>query len=359
TKTHTFTINGLTRGQGKINPLTIDWDGSSLDVEKKGTQNFSIPAVGDFKVLAICAVQENDQYVEVQFSDAIMVGQELNGLISINDITDPAYTIDGSVVKVYATERLEGNYTITVNPGIENIVNKKITKGYTASVFFENRLPSVTIPGKGVILPDSGRLMMPFEAINLAAVDVTIIKIYENNVPQYFQTNGFNGGFELRQVGKPVVQKTIRLDTDKGLNLSKKNRFMLDIDQLLRTEPGAIYRVLIGFRKEYSLYNCSQGGNVKPNDDDDYGNDGYEYGGDNTSKANDEDDEFWQRYDNYYPDDYRWEDRDNACTESYFTKQRWATRNILASNIGLIAKRGSDNSMLVAVTNILTAQPMP
>ena len=47
---------------------------------------------------------------------------------------------------------------------------------------------------------------------------------------------------------------------DKALNLNKKNRFMLDIDQLLRTEPGAIYRVIIGFRKEYSLYNCKAGG---------------------------------------------------------------------------------------------------
>ncbi|GAA4313152.1 MG2 domain-containing protein [Mucilaginibacter gynuensis] len=361
TKVHQFTVTGLNRSAGKPNPLTVNWDGGSLDVDKQGKQDFVIPAIGDFKILAIRAVQDNDQYVEIQFSDAILIGQELNGLISINNVTEPAYTIDGSVVKVYAPERLQGNYTVTVNEGIENISHKKITKPYTGNVFFENRLPSVSIPGKGVILPDSGKLMMPFEAVNLNAVDVTIIKVYENNVPQYFQNNGFDGGFELRQVGRPVVQKTIRLDDDKGLNLSKKNRFMLDIDQLLRTEPGAIYRVVIGFRKDYSLYNCKLGGNVKAdNDDEDSESDyGYSYGGDNTSKVSDEDDEFWSRYDNYYPEDYNWEQRDDACTNSYFTKQRWATRNIIASNIGLIAKRGSDNSMLVAVTNILSAQPMP
>ncbi|RCH55838.1 hypothetical protein DJ568_03525 [Mucilaginibacter hurinus] len=356
--THSFTVNELTRVNGKELPLTVSWDGSSIDADKEGNQKYNIPAIGDFKVLAMRAVQDNDEYVEVQFSDAILVGQELNGLLTINDVADPAYTIDGSVVKLYAPERLEGNYTITVNPGIENISNKKISTRYTGSVFFENRLPAVTIPGKGVILPNSGKLMMPFEAVNLSAVDVTIIKIYESNVPQYFQTNGFNGGFELRQVGKPVVQKTIRLDKDKALNLTKKNRFMLDVDQLLRAEPGAIYRVVIGFRSNYSLYNCSKNGIEKSGEDDEY-NDGYEYGGDNTSKVNDEDDEFWQRYDNFYPDDYRWEDRNNPCTPSYFTKQRWATRNILTSNLGLIAKRGSDNSMLVAVTNILTAEPMP
>jgi uncharacterized protein YfaS (alpha-2-macroglobulin family) len=356
-KTYHFKIAGLKRQTGKATPLVINWDGSSLNVDKKGSQRYDIPAVGDFKILDIRAVQENDQYVLVQFSDPIMVGQELNGLIGINNAADAAYTIDGSTVKVYAPERLQGDYSVFVNEGVENISHKKITKTYTANVFFENRLPSVTIPGKGVILPDSGKLMMPFEAVNLNAVDVSIIKIYENNVPQYFQNNGFDGGQELRQVGKPIIQKTIRLDNDKGLNLNKKNRFMLDLDKMIRTEPGAIYRVVIGFRKEYSLYNCSVSGagtKIGTGDDEEYGSSDYS----DNSKVSDEDDDFWSRYDNFYPEGYSWQDRDNACTPSYFTKQRWATRNIIASNIGLIAKRGTDNSMLVAVTDILNAQPM-
>ena len=358
TKTHIFTVTQLLRGNGKVNALTVNWDGGSLDVDKKGSQNFQIPAIGDFKVLAIRAVQDNDQYVLIQFSDVIMVGQELKGLISINNINDAAYTIDGSTVKVYAPERLQGDYSVAVNEGVEDISRKKITKTYSANVFFENRLPAVTIPGKGVILPDSGKLMMPFEAVNLNAVDVSIIKIYENNVPQYFQNNGFDGGDELRHVGKPIVQKTIRLDADKSLNLNKKNRFMLDIDQLMRTEPGAIYRVIIGFRKEYSLYKCKTGGTLaKNNDDNEYGGDGE--GGNNTGTISDEDDDFWARYDNYYPDGFNWQERQDPCANSYFTKDKWATRNIIASNIGLIAKRGNDNNMVVAVTNILSAQPMP
>jgi len=360
TKTHQFTITGLTREKDKVNPLKVIWDGSSIGVDKKGNQDFVIPAIGDFKVLDIRAVQDQDQYVLVQFSDAIKIGQELNGLISIGEVNDPAYTIEGSMVKVYGPNQLEGNYSVNVNAGVENISGKKIQKTYSANVFFENRLPSVTIPGKGVILPDSGKLMMPFEAVNLTAVDVSIIKIYADNVPQYFQNNGFNGGDEIRHVGRPVVQKTIRLDNDKSLNLNKKNRFMLDLDQLIRTEPGAIYRVIIGFRKAYSLYNCSLGSPVvKKNDDeisDEDEGDGMQR---NTAHISDEDNDFWSRYDNYYPDNFNWQQKNDPCTDSYFTKDRWAVRNIIASNIGLIAKSGKDNKLLVAVTNILSAKPMP
>jgi len=356
--THTFTVDKITRATNATTPLGITWDGSPLNVEKKGSKSYEVPAVGDFRVLDIRAVQDQEQYVLVQFSDAIMVGQELNGLIGIGNTTEPAYTIEGSMVKVYASERLDGNYSVFVNPGVENISHQKISKTYKANLFFENKLPAVTIPGKGVILPSSGKLMMPFEAVNLNAVDVSIIKVYEDNVAQYFQQNDFNGNTELRRVGKPVVQKTIRLDADKSVNLNKKTRFMLDLDKLIRTEPGAIYRVIIGFRKEYSLYNCSVGGPVKAS-----GNDNEFYGYENENESgggsiSDEDDDFWSRYDSYYPANFKWADKDNPCTESYFTKDKWPTRNIIASNIGLVAKRGADNSMVIVATDILTAQPI-
>lgn len=365
THAHEFVINSIPRpNNGKSSEVDIDWDGSPLNVDRKGNQNFEIPAVGVFKVLDIKAVQNQEQYVLYQFSNPIKVGQELNGLLGLSGLPDMAYTIDGSTVKLYPPERMNGNYTAFANAGIQDITNKKITRSYSANVFFENRLPSVSIPGKGVILPDSGKLMMPFEAVNLSAVDVSIIKIYENNVPQYFQNNGFNGQEQLRQVAKPIVEKTIRLDQDKSINLTKKNRFMLDIDHLIRTEPGAIYRVVIGFRKSYSLFSCTApkvadktaGTNNNEEVDDGDG----EEGGDGYSNSGniDEDDDFWSRYDNYYPKGFKWDEKENPCAESYYTKERWATRNIIASNIGLITKRGNDNSMLVAVTNIMDASPM-
>jgi alpha-2-macroglobulin len=344
-----FTIDSILKGKQEKD-LTLTWDGDAIKSEVKGSKTVKVPAIGVFKILDIKAIQEPEQYVLVQFSEPVLVAQDLNGLIGVSTITDLHYTIDGSEVKVYGPDHLEGNYTVAVNEGIENIDSRKITKSMSANVNFENRMPSVTIPGKGIILPSSGKLTFPFEAINLKAVDVTIIQIYENNIPQYFQVNDMNGGEELRRVAKPVVRKTIRLDADKALNLKRKNRFSLDIDKLLRTEPGAIYRITIGFRKSYSLYTCDEKeAEEENNSSNQYGNE--------ESKLEDDDD-FWSLYDNYYPYEFEWDQKDDPCNDSYYTQERWATRNVLASNIGLIAKRGNNNSMLIAVTDILSTQPM-
>jgi uncharacterized protein YfaS (alpha-2-macroglobulin family) len=213
-------------------------------------------------------------------------------------------------------------------------------------------LPNVKIKGNGNILPNStGKLVLPFEAINLKAIDVSIIKIYENNIAQFLQMNDMDGGEDLRRVGNPVKEATVRLDDDKSLNLHHKNAFSLDLDKFIRTEPGAIYRVTIGFRPNYSLYTCDSLVNDKDDEEWNY------YNASNES-ALDDDEDFWNRYDNYYPYGYNWRQRNNPCFSSYYNKEKFATRNILASNIGLTAKYSTNKNLFVAVSDIISTEPM-
>ena len=355
-KSHIYTIEGIVRGSN-TNNVEIVWNGKPMGMEAKGEKQIAVPAAGEFKVLNVMAMNEAQQYASVQFSDPLAIGQELDGLISIANQSDVSYTINGSEVKVFGNGVLDGNYTVNINSGIKNTWGGILEEGFTSNINFENKLPGVKIYGKGNILPNAGRLVLPFESVNLNAVDISIIKIYENNVPRFLQDNSLDGNSSLRRVAKPVVEKTLRLDDDKTLDLHKKQRFSLDIDKFLKTEQGAIYRVTIGFRPQYSLYSkvdTTQKSGGDEEEEEYYGgyDDGYSQNG------VDDDEEFWRRYDTYYPYGYNWQRRDDPNSKSYYNKDRWATRNILASNIGLTAKRGNDNKLAVAVSNILTTEPM-
>ncbi|RZK22541.1 MAG: hypothetical protein EOO43_09490, partial [Flavobacterium sp.] len=351
-QTSSFTIDSIQKTNAD---LTLNWDGDAIGADDdKGETTLEIPALNVFKVLAIKAVQQQEDYVLIQCSEPVSVTQDLTGLISIGSLSDLRFTIDGSQIKVYAPDALEGNYNVTINNTIANINGKNLESAKSANVIFENKKPAVTIAGAGTILPNSGKLVLPFEAVNLKAVDVTIIKIYQDNIPQFFQVNNYKEGNELRRVAKPILQKTIHLNEDKSLDLHKKNRFTLDLDKLIKTEPGAMYRVSIMFKQSYTLFNCAQSAtneNVENGEEGEYG--GYDYG-----EKIDEDDDFWNNYQSYYPRGYRWNDREDPCTPSYYTSERWAHRNLLSSNIGLIAKRGNDETMLVVATDILSAKPL-
>jgi uncharacterized protein YfaS (alpha-2-macroglobulin family) len=349
--TSAFTIDSIEKTSQDHN-LTITWSGQSIDAEDHGDVKLRVPAKGVFSILDIKTVQNDEDYALIQFSEPISIGQDLTGLISLGNLTDLRFTIDGSQIKVYAPSTLDGNFLVNTSAGITNINGDRLHTGKVANIIFENKLPAVSISGKGTIIPNSGKLVLPFETINLKAVDVTIIKIFENNIPQFFQTNNYNDGSELRRVAKPVLQKTIDLTEDKSLDLHKKNRFSLDLDKIIKTEPGAMYRVTIGFRQKYNLYHCL----VAAVDSEE--KDQEEDSGDYYGEKVDEDDDFWYRYSSNYPNDYNWNDRDNPCSSSYYTSERFASRNLITSNIGLIVKRGSDNSMTVIATDLLTAKPL-
>ncbi len=352
TKIHHFIIDNIERSKSTSN-INLNWNGAPMNIDLIGQNALAVPAIGDFKVLDVSAINDAQQYASVQFSDPIAIGQDLTGLINISGQSDISYTINGSEVKVFGN-KLDGNYTVNINAGIKNTWNDILDKGFTSNINFENKMPSVKIHGRGNILPNSGRLVLPFEATNLNAVDISIIKIFENNVPQFLQQNDLSGNDELRRVAKPIVQKTLRLDDDKTLDLHKKQHFSLDIDKFLKTEQGAIYRVTIGFKPQYSLY---QGVDTssKKNEEETNEDEGY---AEENKKGVDDNDEFWDRYDQFYPYGYNWDRKDDPMSKSYYNKDRWATRNILASNIGLTAKRGNDNSISIVVSNILSTEPM-
>ena len=352
-KLHDFTISSIDR-MASASTLKLSWNGKPMNMEVSGDKEIAVPAIGDFKVLDVTAMNEAQQYASVQFSDPMDNGQDLTGLITMTNQADISYTISGSEVKLFTNGKLDGNYTVNINTGIKNSWGDVLQKGYTSNINFENKLPNVKIHGKGNILPNSGRLVLPFEAVNLKAVDISIIKILEANVPQFLQENDLSGNSELRRVAKPIVQKTLRLDDDKALDLHKHQRFSLDIDKFLKTEQGAIYRVTIGFRPEYSLYQARDTASAKDEDEEENGENYDSYG----REGVDDDDDFWSRYDTYYPYGYNWDRREDPTSRSYYNKDRWATRNILASNIGLTAKRGNNNILMVAVSNILTTEPM-
>ncbi|OYU94518.1 MAG: hypothetical protein CFE21_16060 [Bacteroidetes bacterium B1(2017)] len=359
-KTHRYFVDSILR-KSNASEVIVAWDGAALDLKLTGEHKLTIPAIGDFSAIDAKVINDGSQFISVYFSDPILPGQDLTGLIHFAGVATPAngqgielrYSIDGHQVKCYPNVTLTGNYQLMIEPGILNTLRYKLKKAQVFNLDFADLLPSVNILGKGVIMPASNKIMLPFEAVSLNAVDVSITKIYENNVAQFLQVNDLKGDREIARVGRPMLKKTIRLDQDKLLDLRKVNTFNLNLDELIKTEPGAIYQVKITFKKAYSLYRCTgeeantteeEMQQVEPEEN---------WDGDPQADASS-----WDFADEYYADDYNWNDRDNPCKNSYFNPSRWAKRNIMSSDLGIIAKRGSTNEFIFAVTHLLSTKPI-
>ena len=71
--------------------------------------------------------------------------------------------------------------------------------------------PAVELLVSGNILPDRKQLILPFRAVNLSAVEVRVVKIYEKNVLSFLQENDLDGSSSLRRSGRLVYHGDIPL----------------------------------------------------------------------------------------------------------------------------------------------------
>jgi alpha-2-macroglobulin len=137
------------------------------------------------------------------------------------------------------------------------------------------------------------------------------------------------------------------------------------LGRLIHQEPGAIYRVILSFRQEYSAYPCGGGENQDMKFADSSTSDGLtKVSG---SVLSEEDEAIWNTPEAYYYYNggtmewsvYRWTERDNPCHPSYYMdSDRAAACNVFASNLGMIVKRNSLNKLWIAASNILDTKPI-
>ena len=216
------------------------------------------------------------------------------------------------------------------------------------------------------ILPDSKSLIIPFRAVNLYAVDLSVIRIFENNVLMFMQNNSLSSANELRRSGRLVYKKTLWLAKDSSKDVHRWEDYSIDLAGLIHQEPGAIYRVILSFRQEYSAYPCGGSENKEMQFADNKSSDNLTKVSGETLSEDDE--AVWDTPETYYyyngsvPMDwsqYRWTERDNPCHPSYYmNSDRIAACNIFASNLGMIVKRNSLNKLWIAVNNILDTKPV-
>ncbi len=347
---HYFTIDSIER-LDDLTEVKLAWDGDEIDADEDGDTVFAIVPITQFSYISSKVVQSPDQHLQLQFSDPLDPEQNLDGLIQIEGLSKLNYLIEDNVVKVFTPERLKTERNIKIQKGIKNILGHALKEKHEFAMAFEALKPEIRFVGKGNILPSSDKgLLFPFEAVNVKAVDISVIKIYENSILQFLQVNDMDGESELTRVGIPVLRKTVHLEEFKVSDWGNWNRFTLDLNKLITPEPGAIYRIEMGFRQGHSLYDCADSAGVAEDVEvaQDWTNPTAEAS--NWDAWNTESDyDYW-----YY--DY-WEDRDNPCKKAYYGDQRKISRNIFASDLGIIAKQNTDNSMQVFITDIRSAEP--
>ena len=362
---YVFSISQITK-EAEDYQLEITAKGNPAGIDRTQNESILIPAKNSFRFLSAVRIDQPENGIEIIFSDPVSNTQDLKGLIDVPEVSSSIFQIKENKVFIYFEAGKQNKLTLNIHEGIRNRQDKPLGTSHSISFSELNLKPQVEMATSAAILPDSKSLIIPFRAVNLYAVDLSVIRIFENNVLMFMQNNSLSSANELRRSGRLVYKKTLWLAKDSSKDVHRWEDYSIDLAGLIHQEPGAIYRVILSFRQEYSAYPCGGSENKEMQFVDNKSSDNLTKVSGETLSEDDE--AVWDTPETYYyyngsvPMDwsqYRWTERDNPCHPSYYmNSDRIAACNIFASNLGMIVKRNSLNKLWIAVNNILDTKPV-
>lgn len=343
---HKFIISNLNRlNEPQILALTFD-----QEVTNGITREIEIPDNKTFSVLEIKVANDDSRSIDIIMSDNVNVTQDLQGLVSITGIKHLNYNVQGNIIRIYpdVNDKIEGTVEVNVYKGIRTALDdKKLLVDITEQVSFPSAKPQVNFIGRGTITPGNNNALIPFSAVGLKAVQLQVVKVFNQNMNFYLQESSYKDtyDYQLRRVGRMILSKKISLEQPgKTIEPNRWYDYTINLADHVELEKGVVYRVQLKFKKSYTLLACAHSEN---NDlQEEYGdeellNDYYDGGG------------YYFRY----PDDYNWEERDDPCSNSYYYGyERFPEKNIIITSLGLTAKVGSDDKYVVSVNNLQTTE---
>ena len=228
--------------------VRISYNGSPIGVNIKKSIEVTIPGLNTFKLISTKVEQSPSQLLIIEFSDPVNQQQDLTGLVRIQGVEKLKISRNQNLLKIYTSKRIIGNKLVRINSGLKNDRDYSLKKDIEINVNFEPLKPNVRFVQSGVIIPDNGDgCVMPFEAVNLSAVDLYVIKIFEENIPWFLQVNQLGGDNNLTHFGRLLFKKKIQLISNKVIDHGTWNAFSLNLNDLIKTEPGALYRIEFRF----------------------------------------------------------------------------------------------------------------
>ncbi len=362
---YVFEITDIPRKE-KDYQLTITADGTPAGIERKQNTNLLIPARNSFRFLSAKRIEQPENGIEIVFSAPLSVTQNTNGLIEVPEVSNTILQIKDNKAYLYFEHNQLNKLTLNIDKGVKDCQDRPLGTAHSISFSEVNLKPQVEMSASSAILPNSKNLIIPFRAVNLYAVDLNVIRIYESNVLTFMQTNTLSSANELRRSGRLVYKKTLWLAKDTSKDIHSWEDYSIDLAGLINQEPGAIYRVILSFREEYSAYPCGNTETRNMKFADNTASDGLTKISGNTLPEKEE--EAWDIPQSYFYynggvqmdwSQYDWKERNNPCHPSYYMdSDRAASCNVFASNIGMIVKRNSLNKLWIATSNMLDTKPI-
>ena len=351
--------------QKKDRTLELKWSGKELGMNRAQTKLFDgkklipIPGQDDFSIIDINTQKDNT--ILVSFSKTLDPSQDITSFVKASDKngrTNNNFTasIHGNNLLLFSDSNWNNIQTVDFQLGIQSSDGIYLAKADSVTLSDNWEIPKVRFMNSNVILPTSQGAVFPIETMNLTGVIVQVYQIYERNMNQFLQDNELDGTYNLAKVGEPVWEKKINFDW----NNSMQNKYIargLDLSTLVKKYSGGMYHIRVSFRKDQIKYVCKSSHDfsdlpMPPDSIEEY------------SVPTNNEKSSWDYYENvnYKQRQEYWSYRNDPCHPAFYVpsynSSSVISRNVLVSDIGIMAKKDNTGTLFITTSDLKTSKPL-
>jgi len=163
--------------------------GSSYKSTKDTSIDAAVPSRYNLVISEAFAQHTGTEGVITVSTSQPILGEGLKDAVTISPavafdiaINDGGFTIKGSSFSPTQV------YELSISPKIQGAFGGRLKSGYTTSISFGKLQPSITFTNnKGMYITNQGFKNIALNIINVPSVEVSVVKVYENNLEQFMR----------------------------------------------------------------------------------------------------------------------------------------------------------------------------
>lgn len=351
TSSYFFSVKGIKKEERDVTYI-VSYDMTGLEAQDKDFKTFNVLGKKNFEVTSYKL--ENGNTVAITYSDQLDSSQDLSTLVSMtSDVEFRCYLkAKKNVLKLYNNvSTWPDNIQITILKGAKSANGNVSKNDYTFTLKDSYDIPTVEFETKGNIVPSKDNAVVLIKTKNIKGIYMRAINVYGHNMLQFFQENTLGEDHYLESVGEPCWEGSFQFEWKDDM----KNREVvraIDITELVRKFPTGMFNLQVAFSKEDVVY--------KPkNPQTDFSHLPFPVAKfySNSWKARSE---YWKLYGDVLEDEDFWSQRKNPCHPAFYLEAYnyglVARKDILVSNIALMAKKDVQGAVYARVCDIRTGK---
>jgi alpha-2-macroglobulin len=232
---------GLTGTEGPL-PLRDDYQAAVKVAASLQFAGLKVKMEGDAEGSTVNAI-------EVQMNspvDAESAGQFIK--------IDPAvkYTLEPSDkgLSIIGEFKPAHRYTVTMKTGLSGGAAGALVQDITRSVWFPDREPSARFPYGDGVLSTHGLLTTPIRSVNIKAIDLSIYRLYANNLVEYALRQNED---RFDSLGVPLNHTEIQLENRKNEDVET----LLRLNQFVKGDAIGVYSLQLTAKENSWNRDCA------------------------------------------------------------------------------------------------------